>query len=96
MGGAQAACDYAFATTQAAVKSELSIGIGPFVIALSYNDALKIGFCPFVRGQYPMAQCRLGCTAMSFASLDENIFALDAAVNALATQLPARLEAKPP
>lgn len=42
--GLAAACDYAFATDQAAIKlSELSIGIGPFVIAPAVERKIGVG-----------------------------------------------------
>ena len=42
--GLAAACDYCFATEQAAIKlSELSIGIGPFVIAPAIERKMGIG-----------------------------------------------------
>ncbi|WP_029038055.1 enoyl-CoA hydratase/isomerase family protein [Salinimicrobium xinjiangense] len=42
--GLAAACDYCFATEQAAIKlSELSIGIGPFVIAPAIERKMGVG-----------------------------------------------------
>lgn len=42
--GLAAACDYCFATDQAAIKlSELSIGIGPFVIAPAIERKMGVG-----------------------------------------------------
>lgn len=42
--GLAAACDYCFATEQAAIKlSELSIGIGPFVIAPAVERKMGVG-----------------------------------------------------
>lgn len=42
--GLAAACDYCFATDQAAIKlSELSIGIGPFVIAPAVERKIGVG-----------------------------------------------------
>ncbi|WP_029033109.1 enoyl-CoA hydratase/isomerase family protein [Salinimicrobium terrae] len=42
--GLAAACDYCFATEQAAIKlSELSIGIGPFVIAPAVRRKIGVG-----------------------------------------------------
>ena len=87
--GLVAACDYAFATTQAAVKlSELSIGIGPFVIAPAVQR--RIGKSAFAHLSVASTQWHSAAWAAQhglFASLEENISALDVAVNALATQL---------
>ena len=56
--GLVAACDYAMATEAAAVKlSELSIGIGPFVIAPAVER--KIGAAGLASG-YQLEKCVLG------------------------------------
>ena len=87
--GLVAACDYAIATTQAAVKlSELSIGIGPFVIAPALQR--RIGKSAFAHLSVASTQWHSAAWAAQhglFASLEENTTALDTAVNALATQL---------
>jgi methylglutaconyl-CoA hydratase len=87
--GLVAACDYAFATGQAAVKlSELSIGIGPFVIAPAVQR--RIGKSAFAHLSLASTQWHSASWAAQhglFAKLEDTTTALDTAVKALATQL---------
>ncbi len=86
--GIIAACDYTFATEQASVKlSELSIGIGPFVIAPAVER--KIGTAAFselsLSGEWHAANWALekGLFTYTFKDIPE----MDTALNSFAQKL---------
>lgn len=89
--GIAAACDYAIASTRAAVKlSELAIGIGPFVVGPAVER--KIGNAAFTQLAIDAANWRSSewaCEKGLFASVHADDAGLDEAVHVLAGKLAA-------
>lgn len=87
--GIIAACDYCFATKSAEIKlSELSIGIGPFVIAPAIER--KIGLSSFSKISLNSSRFFTASWAKNnglYAEVFENISELDVAVQTFAEEL---------
>lgn len=87
--GIIAACDYCFATKSAEIKlSELSIGIGPFVIAPAIER--KIGLSSFSKISLNSSRFFTALWAKNnglYAEVFENISELDVAVQTFAEEL---------
>ena len=87
--GLAAACDYAFATNNSAVKlSELAIGIGPFVIAPAVER--KIGLSGFAELTLSATEWKSAQWAMSkglYSSVHDSVEDLDTVVNAFVKDL---------
>ena len=87
--GIIAACDYCFATKSAEIKlSELSIGIGPFVIAPAIKR--KIGLSSFSKISLNSSRFFTASWAKNnglYAEVFENISELDVAVQTFAEEL---------
>ena len=87
--GLAAACDYAFATNNSAVKlSELAIGIGPFVIAPAVERKIGIGGLSVLA--LSATEWKSAQWAMSkglYASVHDSVEDLDTALNAFVKNL---------
>jgi methylglutaconyl-CoA hydratase len=88
--GMVSACDYAFASDTASIRlSELSIGLGPYVIEPAVSRRIgSTAFCPIILGQCPMEKCPVGDSKKGFMqSVSVIEKALDRTVNQKAAKM---------
>ena len=87
--GLAAACDYCFATDQAAIKlSELAIGIGPFVIAPAVERKIGVsGLAELTLAPYEWKNAYWGKEKGLYARVFENVKDLDKEVQILSEKL---------